>query len=248
MIRLALVFFVLSVSLAAQDPALKNAAQDPALEHARQVNLERAANMPNFVADEIVKRYGGRAGSSKWLYEDTIESEITVRGIQISRQNRRRIGKAPDLFPTGLPSTGFGASLRPLFDPTCPTTLAPAGREKLGGKPALVYRFASPADGCFGNLYGQWAYNAARTGRVLIDELTGEVLRFEEEATGFPRGFGFTQRNQVMTWGSVKIGDDSHWLPVSADFIWKMGANLYRTAIEYRNHRHFEAATSITYK
>src|SRR5215471_8294241 len=64
--------------------------QDAALEHARRVNLKRAANMPNFVADEITKRYSSRIGSSKWKYEDTIEAEITVRGIQIARQNWRR--------------------------------------------------------------------------------------------------------------------------------------------------------------
>lgn len=52
-----------------------------------------------------------------------------------------------------------------------------------------------------------------------------------------------------MTWGSVEIGDASHWLPVAADFIWRMGnGELYRTTVEYKNHRHFEAASNITFK
>jgi hypothetical protein len=241
MMRWLLTLAILSVSLLGQDAAL---------EHARQVNLERAANMPNFVADEIAKRYSGRVGSSKWKYEDTIESEITVRGIQISRQNWRRNGKPVKSAVDGMPTTGFGAALRPLFDLECPTELEFAGREELRAQPALVYRFRSPADGCFGNLYGGSPYNAARTGRVLIDEPTGELLQFEEEATGFPKGFAFVQRNQVMTWDSVKIGDASHWLPVGADFIWRMGGGgeLHRTTVEYKNHRHFEAATNVTFK
>jgi hypothetical protein len=225
--------------------------QDAALEHARQVNLERAANMPNFVADEVAERYTRRSESSKWKHQDTIETEITVRGIQISRQNWRRNGKPVSPDPDGMhmPTTGFGAALKPLFDRECPTTLAFAGRDEVRGKPALVYRFRSPAGGCFGNLYGSGPYNAARTGRVLIDDPTGEVLQFEEEATGFPRGFVFSQRNQVMTWGSVKIGDASHWLPVAADFTWHFSnGEFYRTTVEYKNHRHFEAATNITFK
>ena len=122
-------------------------------------------------------------------------------------------------------------------------------REELRGKPALVYRFRSPADGCFGNLYGSRPYNAARAGRVLIDDPTGEILQFEEEATGFPRGFVFVQRNQVMIWDSVKIGDVSHWLPVSADFSWRMSdGSLTRAAAVYKNHRHFEAATNVTFQ
>jgi hypothetical protein len=227
--------------------------QDAALEHARQVNLERAANMPNFVADEIMKRYTARKASSTWKYQDTIESEITVKGIQISRQNFRRNGKPwnPETafgMPIGMTSTGFGAALKPLFDPECPTTLEFAGREEFRGKPVLVYRFRSPAGGCFGNLYGNSPYNAARSGRVLIDESTGELLRFEEEATGFPGGFLFTKRTQVMIWDSVKVGDAFHWLPVGADFIWQFSnGQLYRTTIEYRNHRHFEAASKLTF-
>jgi hypothetical protein len=93
------------------------------------------------------------------------------------------------------------------------------------------------------------AYNGARTGRVLIDDPTGEVLQFEEEATGLPKGFAFVRRNQVMTWGSVKIGDASHWLPVAADFIWHMRhGEIRRTTIEYKNHRHFEAVTNISFQ
>jgi len=195
--------------------------------------------------------------SSEWKYEDTIEAEITVRGTQITRQNWRRNGKPLshlgliwDLRGGFMPGTGFGAALKPLFDLQCPTTLELQGSEEERGKPALAYRFHSPKDGCFGNLYGRWGrYNAARTGRVLIDVLTGEVLRFEEVATGFPKGYGFVQRNQVMSWDSVKIGDAYHWLPVAADFIWRLDSRkLYRTSVEYKNHRHFEAAANITFK
>src|SRR5579883_423175 len=217
-------------------------AQDPALEHARQVNLEHVSNMPNFVADETVVHYvakgrAARANSIKWERDYTVEDEVTVRGIQISRRNVRRNGKPFDKVIFGMPTTGFGAALKPLFDPTCPTALDPAGNEELSGKSALVYRFRSPENGCFGDLNGGWAYNPARTGRVLIDPLSGEVIQFEEEATGMPRGFVFTQRNQVMTWNSVKIGDASHWLPVSADFIWRMSdGSLTRATVEYRNH------------
>lgn len=225
--------------------------RDTALEHARRVNLERAANMPNFVADEITMRYSSRTGSSKWKHEDTIEAEIIVRGIQITRRNWRRNGKPLKRLDGGyMPSTGFAAALKPLFDMQCPTALELQGSEDVRGKTALAYRFRSPADGCFGNLYGKaGGYNAARTGRVLIDALTGETLQFEEEATGFPEGFGFVQRNQIMTWDAVKIGDASHWLPVAADFIWRTySGDLYRTTAEYKNHRHFEAASDITFK
>jgi hypothetical protein len=55
-------------------------ADDAILEHARQVNLERAAHMPNNVADEVVTGDLDRKGSGKWerfptVIEDEINSE-----------------------------------------------------------------------------------------------------------------------------------------------------------------------------
>jgi hypothetical protein len=208
-------------------------AEDPILEHARQVNLERAAHMTNFVADEIVTPYADVKGSGKWeqYVPAVIEDEITVNGGRISRGNFRRNGKpwrgidekTQRLgFTPGIPATGFAAELQPLFDPNCPTTLKFAGNDELRGKAVMAYQFDSPAKSCFGNLYGGSAYNAARTGRILIDEPSGDVLQFEEEAFGFPKGFAFVSRHQVMTWDYVKIGEASHWLPVSAEFIWTL--------------------------
>ena len=40
----------LTLPMSAQEPAA-------ALEHARQVNLDRAANLPNLIVDETAKRY-----------------------------------------------------------------------------------------------------------------------------------------------------------------------------------------------
>ena len=232
--------------------------QDTILERSRQVNLDRAANMPNFVADEVVTHFVARPSSGlvdsiDWRHDYTVEDEITVKGNQVTRDQVRRNGKAAKGVILGMPTTGFGAALKPLFDPQCPTQLEFAGNEPFRGTTALVYRFHSPADGCFGNLYGgrngTWAYNAARAGRIFIDGRSGDVLQFEEEATGFPNGFLITQRNQVMTWNFVKIQDVSHWLPVSAEFIWRMGdGSLTRATATYSNHRHFEAATNLTFQ
>lgn len=236
-------------------------AQDVILERARQVNLERASHMPNFVADEVVTHYVDRKGSGRWEHDFTLKDEVTVKGNQITRTHVH-LSRNPltllrsTCFPPpcagqgwGPPATGFAAALQPLFDPNCPTTLKFAGNDELRGKAVLAYQFDSPANGCFGNLYGGSAYNAARTGRVFIDGASGDVLRFEEEAFGFPREFMFASRHQVMAWDYVKIGEAPHWLPVSAEFVWTTDTPLrVKADVEYRNHRHFESSADIKYK
>jgi hypothetical protein len=220
------------------------------LDRARQVNLELGEAMPSFVADEILKRYEGRPGSSKWRQVDTVETEITVKGTAITRQNWCRNGKPWKPDSGSIPNAGFGAELKPLFSPDCPTRFEFVGRESVRGNQVLVYRFSSPPDACFVPLgrAGE-LYNAARSGRILVDDRSGRLIQFEAEARGFPKGFVFAQRNEVGTWDDVKIGDASHWLPISADFIWRMPAGtLYRVAIEYKNHRHFEASANLNFQ
>lgn len=234
--------------------------QDLSLDQIRRINLDRAANMPNFVVDEFVTEYSaphhtGPAASAKWQYEHNYQSEVTVNGTAITHRNPLRDGLPWDKIgvasgmPASMPATGFGAPLKALFDPECPTRLSYAGKELMAGRTAVIYRFHSPVNACFGNVYGRdRAYNAARSGRVLIDPSTGDVLQYEEEASGLPQGFLFKQRNLTMTWSAVTIAGSSYWLPVHADFLWRTNESLNHRSVEYKNHRHFVAETNFLVK
>ena len=121
------------------------------LNRVREVNLEHAAKLPNFVADETAMRYKSRhTVPPRWELFDKIEAEIVVQGSSFRRQNVRRNGKPwkkPDFsdFNWGLQ---FGYELKPLFDPKCPTAIEFEGREEARGKQLLAYRYHAPPDGC----------------------------------------------------------------------------------------------------
>jgi len=223
------------------------------LEHAREVNLGYASNMPNFVADETAKRYTSSSKSTEWRYLDTIETEITFKGNRADRQQIRRDGTPWERPFQALPgfkwSGGFGTEIRPLFDFECPTSIEYQGRADVRGKPVLEYRFNSPPDGCFGDFYFEYQrYNPARTGHIFIDDPGSHVIQLEEEAEGFPAGFEFAHRTEEVSWDYVKIGDATHLLPVGATFVvFYSSGNRYRVEVEYKNHRHFEASTNVTF-
>lgn len=223
------------------------------LAHARPVNLEYAAHMPNFVADEKAKRYRIGPGGSTWRDFDTVESEITFKGNHAARQRIRRDGKPWEQPFEALPGfkwyEGFGTEIAPLFDPGCPTTLEYQGRSKSGARQLLDYRFSAPIDGCFPYFFFDYQrFNPARTGHVFIDEPAGNIIQLDEEATGFPREIQFAERQERISWDYVKIGEDSHLLPVRANFLVQYyDGTRYRIEVEYRNHRHFEASSNITF-
>ena len=234
-------------------PAGAAGAIDDKLERAREVNLEYAENLPNFVADETAKRYVSDARSSKWRLVDTIQTEITFKGDRAVRQQIRRNGKPWDRPFESLPGFkwygGFGTEVRPVFDPQCPTTVEPEGRAELHGRQLLKYRFRSPADGCFSSFYFEYQrYNPARVGEIFIDDPGGRVIQVNEDAGQFPAEFEFARRTEEVTWNDVKIGDGSHRLPVAANFVILYSSGVrWRVDVEYKNHRHFEASTNLTF-
>jgi hypothetical protein len=229
-------------------------AGDSKLEHARQVNLAYAARMPNFVADETAKRYSSSSDSPGWHLADTIETEITFTGSRAVRRQIRRDGtpwgRPFEALPGFKWSGGFGSEIRPLFDPRCPTTIEYQGHAEVRGKQLSEYRFSSPPDGCFNPFYLEYQrYNPARTGHFFLDDPAGNLIQLEEEASGFPTELEFSNRKEEVSWDYVKIGDAAHLLPVGANFVVVYSSgNRRRVDVEYKNHRHFEAATNITFQ
>jgi hypothetical protein len=225
--------------------------EQPALEHARQVNLDHAANMPNFVADETVKRYTSfKANPDAWRLVDTIESEIIFKGGEPTRQHIRMNGKPWNKPIPGINiSPEFGTEIKPVFNPECATEINFEGRQVVRGKQLLVYRFSSPSYGCFGYfVYQNQRYVPPRTGRVLVEDPGGSMIQYEEDAKEFPKGFLVDSWKEVTSWDYVKIGDASHLLPITNDFFQGFSSgDLWHISVEFKNYRRFEASADVTF-
>jgi hypothetical protein len=224
------------------------------LANARRVNLLYAANMPNFVADETARRFRSAPRSGSWRDFDTVESEIAFRGNHAARQRIRRNGKPWEQPFEALPGfkwyEGFGTEISPLFDPKCPTTIEYQGRSKVGRRQVFDYGFSTPVDGCFPFFFfGYQRFNPARTGHVSVDEPAGNIIQLDEEASGFPSEIEFQEREEHISWDYAKIGEDSHLLPVRATFlVHYYDGTRYRIEVVYKNHRHFEASSNVTFQ
>jgi hypothetical protein len=223
--------------------------QRQALERARAVNLKYIANLPNFIADETATVATTDSDPPQWNPSTVIRTEVTFKGATESRDHVTQDGKpvAGGYVALGFRWIGsFGSGLKALFDPECPVTFQ--FQERVGH--LLVYQFSSPPDNCFkSSTSGSRRFYAARTGKVSIDESNGNVMHFEESCTGFPAGFGQTQNTREVVRDYVKIGDDSHLLPVAAkSIIGANGGRLNCISSTFGNHRHFEAASNISYR
>jgi hypothetical protein len=228
--------------------------QIPELSQVREVNLAYADKLPNFVADETVRRYTSpKSGPPKWKLMNTVEAEVAIQGHGgYSRRNIRLNGKPWNKSSYPNPgfswNLGFGQELRSLFDPKCPVPIEFEGREEWLGKPVLAYRFHSPEGACFGRwIFNHRPANPPRKGRFLV-ELPGlNLIRYEEEATEFPKGLEGIQFRLESSWDHMNAWGQSYVLPVAFDLM-VVNGDRYHAVVEYKNHRHFEASTDVTFK
>jgi hypothetical protein len=224
------------------------------LEHARKINLDDLAHMPNFIADENAKRYRSGSHSQPLRPYDTVESEIAFKDRRAVRTQIKRDGETWNQPFDALPGykwyEGFETEIGPLFDPDCPTQIEYRGAATTNGRKSSEYVFRSPVDGCFPFLYFAYQrYNPARTGRFSIEDPAGKILQVHDRSEKFPPDFEFQAREEHFTWDYVKIGESSHLLPVHAQFTvtYRDGVR-YRVDVDYRNHRHFEANSNLTFQ
>ena len=228
-----------------------SAADSAVLAQVRKVNLEDAANMPNFIADEKAERFQKVIGSSNFQLQDTVESEIAFHGSEATRQRVRIDGKAWNKKSVWLPGinwgVGFGAVIKPLLDPECENIIEFKGQESVRGRSLSAYAFSAPSDSCFGGgQLGQFMYSGPVSGRILVDDPGGRVLQMEIVQTGFPSGFEMVQSRQVLVWSYVTIGDRDFLVPVAGDYFMTFaGGDTWHIAVEYKNHKHFETSIKL---
>ncbi len=181
-----------------------------------------------------------------------MEAEIVFHGSDATRQHIRINGKPYTTESGWIPGAnwdlaGFGEALKALFKPDCGNTFELAGKEELRGRQVTVYRYHSPLDGCFGaGVLGYIQINGPHDGRILADDTDGSVLQIEKrDAAADPTGPG----HEILSWDYVKIGDASYLLPVMSDYVFVLpNLPMWHVAVQYRNHRHFEASTDVTFK
>ena len=238
-----------------QHPGVPDPGEDHDLARVRRANLEYESKLPDFVADETATRYISEAVGKPWRLDDTIESEISYKAGRFTRANVRRDGnpwRKPFVDLGGMVwGVTFGLELEAVFTPDCPTKVNLYGTEQVNGKSLLVYTFYANRNGCFGNYATgdlRQTYNPDRTGRFLVDPARGDVVRYQEEASGLPETYVMDRHTITESWDYVTIGGVSYLVPVSAEHIARHSDGaMRRVTVTYTNHRHFEAHTNISF-
>jgi|SRR5215467_389801 len=86
-------------------------------------------------------------------------------------------------------------------------------------------------------------------GPVLIDEPTGNLLQYEEEATKYPPGFSIVSWKETIQSGYVRFGDTTFLVLIGYEsFITLSSGDRWHVTAEFKNYRQFQSSVNLTFQ
>lgn len=228
---------------------------DPVIAKARSAVAEMEAAMPDFLAEQVTTRYASFNNEASWNRIDVVEAELAWSGGKEQYRNVRLNGRPVQGGPetTGTWSTGeFLTTAADILSPATRASFVRLGREKVGGRQALVFEFAIRSDNSHWVLVspeGQ-RLRPAQKGQIWIDEETHRVLKIEQRAVSIPASFPQDKAECVVEFGPVTIGAASLLMPVRAETRGCVRGTVQcsKNEIVWRNYRKFGAESTIVFK
>ena len=217
----------------------------------------RLRNFPNFLCEMVVQRLHSRVKARRLRWSRTMgEILAQVRFADGSEEYRMvSIGgkHTKKSFAAGegrLAAKGeFVSLLGNVFDMS--VKFRWHGFATANGNLCHVFRVAVPRRvGAHVQLGPEHpGGRVAWEGFVYIDRDSEHTLAIVLEAVNIPRSYGFLKNYVSVFYGDVKIGGETHLLPLASEALAiSRGRHMYRQSSKYRNYRKFETESELLFE
>ncbi|MBK9313851.1 MAG: hypothetical protein IPM55_06340 [Acidobacteria bacterium] len=231
-------------------------AKDPFIEEVRSVVREYLDELPDFICNQVVERYYDFEARGAWDRADTLTYELTYNRKRetykplnvIGRPVTRPLDEAGGAYSTG----DFASGLATLFDPESNATFKPAGKERLGKRPTVLYDFRVPLETSKLSVKAEGfpPIIAPYSGTIWIDEETKHVLRIDQAVDALPPSFPVTNSESSVDYDTITLRglDVDFLLPIRAEFIIsdRRKRQYFRNLIYFKFYRKFETDIKIS--
>jgi hypothetical protein len=245
--------------------------QESLLASARQVALDYASRLPNFLCTQTVRRSANHGRG--FTPVDTLTVEVGYYEGQ-DRYRLTEVDKAPAKTQytdaRGTTSQGeFGSNLRKIFDPAAAAEFRFVRWTTLNGRRAAAYSYrverskahyqiaAGEGDkallvcssGCSISSTGDKVLleQVGLRGEVVIDRETHGVLRLNYMADAIPQGFAVRRTNVTVDYGDVEIGGKRYLLPLKATVELQDKSGTSRNEVTFHSYRQFSSESSLSF-
>ena len=235
----------------AATPARRAIVGDPLIAKAREKVFDFVDNLPNFVCDQVTRRYASHKIQTNWKFKDRFEVELFYSNSKEDYRNVRHNGK---LLKKGSPedsgqwSTGeFGSLLAALFHPETNAKFRFRSTSTAAGIEARIYDYSvSKAESHWEIRMGP-SVKPSYSGAVWIDPASGGVLRIEMGTKSLPAGYGVDKVESIVDYNWVTIGGTKYLMPVKSDNLsCQTGTfDCDKNEIEFKNYRKFAVESNV---
>jgi hypothetical protein len=221
------------------------------IERAREAAFEFSDKLPNYICEEVMKRFTER-GREQETSLDVVSAEIIFEDAHESYRNVK-INDRPtdsDLQEIGGSwSTGeFASTLLALFHPDTDAQFRAGGASSISGLSAQVYDFEVRREKSHWTLHsGPQSVTPAYGGSVWVDPKTARVLRIEMQARNIPSDFPMDSVESAVDYSYVSIAGSSFLLPAHAESLGcQRGTNeCSHNVIDFRNYHQYTSTIKI---
>lgn len=233
-----------------REPTAEELAKLPLIEQARYHAMKFLDELPNFIVTQFVTRSVQTPEQKDWQKRDKLEIELTY---QIKKGEQFKLLKLNDK-PTsmtydsigGATSSGeFGTMLAGLFAEQSQAAFKETRKEIFKGRPTTLFEFRvkkAHSNNIITDKTSGRSITTAYSGTIWVDVETARVLRIEQSAEDFQRGFPITLAESAVEYEWIKVGEQKFLMPVSAEVL--LGSDINRTysrnVIELKNYRVFD--------
>ncbi len=238
---------------AAEDriPARRLPEAEALIEKARDTAFDFVDNLPNFICDQVTKRYESKTLKPVWKYRDQVEVELMFTNGKEDYRNVRKNGKAlkkgsPE--DSGQWSTGeFGSVLADIFNPGTHAKFKLRGDATASGMKAKEYAFSVIQPDSHWTIKMGYPVKPAFSGAVWIEPQSGHTLRVEIGTKSLPTDYPVDKVESIVDYEWVKIGEQKYLMPVRSQNLAceTHMFNCTKNEIEFKNYRKFNVESQV---
>ena len=248
-------------------PAAPAIPEPPAPSTAEQVQIWNAArdnasnythSLPDFICNEVVRRYTSSNGKGAWKLDDTLALKLTFfeqrEDYQLMTVNKRPTSLSYEQMRGAITEGEFGSMLAAIFTLESRTNRKWDHWTLLRSRPTHVYTFAiAAANSDFRIKSGmsrrdEEQATVGQHGYVYIDASTKMVVRLAAIADEFPVGFPVERVNIILDYDFLDVGGTHFWLPLHSETTLITPPLQHRNETDFLAYRKFSADANITYE
>jgi len=253
---LPLALAALALPAWAQAPAPSADEQARILDDARVAAIRYTSALPDFLCDQVVRRYKPRGEG--WKLNDTLLVRLAFTNRREEYTLVARNGRTTRLDYqqlNGAGSTGeFGSLLMRIYHPASHTDFEWRRWAELRGRRTLVFAFHIPR-GFNRHTLNHRAKNGfaqstpvADRGEVFVDVETRQTVRIVTSSEEIPPGFPIVSETTTLDYDFADVAGARYLLPLRAEVLMTTLATRMRNEIEFTGYRRFAADATITFE